>query len=193
MKTLLKIAAITTALAAASQAQAVSTYAGNGHKYAFVAANLSWQDALAAAAAATPIAGYNAYLVTITSAGEDSFVKALTGGALYVWAAGTDAPAEGTWTWAAGPEAGQTFYVLGGPVVGYSHWDAGEPNNASTENYLHLKANAGDWNDIFSTFPSGGYVVEYSLAVPEPADWALFVAGFGLIGAALRRNSRAIA
>lgn len=178
---------------AAVPAQAVTLYAGNGHYYDFVATNLSWQDALAAAAAATPIAGYTAHLVTITSAGEDNFVKALTGSATYVWAAGTDEVLEGTWKWAAGPEAGQTFFVFGSGPVGYSNWNFGEPNNVGAEDYLHFKANAGDWNDIFSTYPSGGYVVEYSLngtAVPEPAGWALLVAGFGFVGTSLRRRSR---
>ncbi len=190
MKTANIFAAVAAALIVAGPAQALTTYAGNGHQYGFVAANLSWQGALAAAAAATPIAGYTAHLVTITSAGEDAFVKSLTGNAVYVWAAGTDAANEGTWKWAAGPEAGQTFFQLGGPVVGYSNWNVGEPNNSSTENYLHIKANAGNWNDIFPTFTSGGYVVEYSSIVPEPAAWMLLVGGFGLTGAAMRRRGR---
>jgi hypothetical protein len=176
----------------ATPAAAVTQFAGNGHYYDFVATNLTWQGALAAAAAATPIAGYTAHLVTITSVGEDNFVKSLTGGATYVWAAGTDEGAEGIWKWAAGPEAGQTFFILNGPIVGYSHWNPGEPNNSGTENYLHFKANQGDWNDIFGTFPSGGYVVEYSPTggVPEPGTWALMVAGFGLAGALMRRRAR---
>ena len=193
MQMMLKIAALASMLGLANPSQALTTYAGNAHQYAFVATSLSWQDALAAAAAATPIAGYDAHLVTITSAGEDAFVKALTGSALYVWAAGTDAALEGTWKWAAGPETGQTYFVNGGPVVGYSNWNAGEPNNSRTENFLHFKANVGDWNDIYPTFPAGGYVVEYSLAVPEPGSWALLIAGFGLTGTALRRNRRACA
>lgn len=193
-KTVLKLALVGASLAATGQAQAVTTtYAGNGHQYEFFATNLSWNDALAAAAVATPIAGYTAHLVTITSAGEDAFVKTLAGNATFVWAAGTDAALEGTWTWAAGPEAGQTFYILGGPIVGYSNWNPGEPNNTGLENYLHINANAdNNWNDISANFPSGGYVVEYSPdgAVPEPATWAMLLAGFALTGTALRRRSR---
>jgi len=175
----------------AAPAAAVTQYAGNGHFYEFVAVNLSWQGALAAAAGATPIAGYTAHLVTITSLGEDNFVKALTGPATFVWAAGTDEDVEGTWKWAAGPEAGQTFFIFGTGSVGFSNWDAGEPNNIGSEDYLHFKANDGNWNDIFSTFPSGGYVVEYSLnssAVPEPASWAMLLGGLGVVGTALRRR-----
>jgi hypothetical protein len=175
----------------AAPAAAVTQFAGNGHLYEFVATNLSWQGALAAAAAATPIAGYTAHLVTITSQAEDDFLKTLTGSATFVWAAGTDEDVEGTWKWAAGPEAGQTFFIFGTGSVGLSNWNAGEPNNVGTEDYLHFKANAGNWNDIFSTFPSGGYVVEYSLnsgAVPEPASWAMLLGGLGVVGTALRRR-----
>ena len=175
---------------AASPVGAATLFSGNGHYYDFVARNVSWQIALANAAAATPMTGFTAHLVTITSAAEDNFVKSLSGAATYVWAAGTDEATEGVWKWAAGPEAGQTFYIRGGPVVGYQHWNPGEPNNNATENYLHIKANAGDWNDIYPTFASGGYVVEYSPStVPEPAAWSLMIAGFGLIGAALRRRT----
>lgn len=185
------IAASALGLLAAPSA-AVTQFSGNGHLYEFVATNLSWQGALAAAAAATPIAGYTAHLVTITSQGEDDFLKTLTGSATFVWAAGTDEDAEGTWKWAAGPEAGQTFFLFGGGPVGFSNWNAGEPNNVGAEDYLHFKANTGNWNDIFSTFPSGGYVVEYSLnsgTIPEPASWAMLLGGLGVVGTALRRRS----
>jgi PEP-CTERM motif/Lectin C-type domain len=188
---------LTTASVAAfilpAQAHALTFFGGHG--YEFVSDNVSWHQALANSAAATPLAGYTAHLVTITSAAEDAFLKTLTGNAVYVWAAGTDAGLEGTWKWAAGPEAGQTFYVLGATAQpGFSNWNAGEPNNSGSENYLHFKANAGDWNDIFATFPSGGYVVEYSsnAAVPEPASWALMIAGFGLVGSAMRRRKPSV-
>ena len=65
----------------AAPASAVTPFAGNGHLYEFVATTLSWQGALAAAAAATPIAGYTAHLVTITAQAEDDFLKTLTGSA----------------------------------------------------------------------------------------------------------------
>lgn len=187
-KTVKLLGAAVATLALPSTAHAASFF--NGHYYEFVNSNLSWQQALAAAAAAPSMAGYTAHLVTITSAAEDAFIKTLTGSATYVWAAGTDEAQEGVWKWAAGPEAGQTFYILGaGSQPGYSHWNEAEPNNQNTENYLHINANQGDWNDIFATFPSGGYVVEYSNAVPEPATWAMMLLGFGAVGAGMRRRN----
>lgn len=178
-----------TAAMIAAPASAATLYAANGHYYEFVPTVLAWDAALAAAETHTAIAGYDSYLVTITDAGEDAFVRALIGSAVYVWAAGTDSATEGTWKWAAGPELGQTFFIKDGPVVGYSNWNAGEPNNSGTENALHLHANGGEWNDVPNGFSGGGYVVEYSAAaVPEPATWALMIGGFGLMGATLRRR-----
>jgi len=186
------LALATGVLAAAAPASAATLYAGNGHLYEFVAQNVSWQTALASAASWTPIAGYTSYLATITDVGEDNFIKALTGAATYVWVAGSDDAVEGVWKWVAGPEAGQIFYGPGAAPGAYSHWNAGEPNNSNTENFLHIKANTGDWNDIYGTFPSGGYVVEYSLSgtggVPEPAVWMTMILGFAAAGAALRRR-----
>lgn len=182
-------AALTVVAAPATAAPVL--YAANGHYYDFVAGNISWDDALAAAETFS-LPGYDSYLVTITSAGEDAFVKALVGANEYVWAAGTDRDAEGVWKWAAGPELGQIFYGAGAPLGAYSNWNVGEPNNSNTENYLHVNANAPkNWNDIYATFGAAGYVVEYSGAVPEPATWALMIGGFGLMGASLRRRRTA--
>lgn len=38
-----------------------------------------------------------------------------------------------------------------------------------------------------------GYVIDSITTVPEPASWALMVAGFGLAGASLRRRQRVVA
>jgi hypothetical protein len=50
------------------------------------------------------------------------------------------------------------------------------------------------WNDSAHSTPYS-YVVEWSAAagVPEPASWAMLIAGFGLVGAAMRRRALAIA
>lgn len=181
--------AAATVLAGTAAVAAPTLYAGNGHYYDFIAGNISWGDALAAADAATPLAGFDSYLVTITDAGEDAFIKALLGSPAneYAWAAGSDDGTEGVWTWRAGPEIGQIFYGSGAPVGAYSNWNGGEPNNLGNEDYLHINANQPrNWNDIYATFPAAGYVVEYSAAVPEPGAWGLMIAGFAGLGAALR-------
>lgn len=199
MKLNLKAAAVAAmaiggAVFAAPASAAPVLFAGNGHYYEFVAQNLSWNDALAAADASTYL-GLDGYLVTITSEAEDSFIKTVIGNAVYVWAAGSDNQQEGVWRWMAGPELGMIFYGPGAAPGAYSHWNSGEPNNNNTENFLHINANAPqNWNDIYATFPSGGYVVEYSsAAVPEPAAWVMMIAGFGAAGALLRRRRTALA
>ena len=181
--------AAATALAATAAVAAPTFYAGNGHYYDFVASNIGWAAALAAADNATPLAGYDSYLVTITDAGEDAFVKALLGSPAneYAWAAGSDDGTEGVWSWRAGPETGQIFFGLGAPVGAYTNWNGGEPNNLNNEDYLHVNANAPrNWNDVTPNFVGAGYVVEYSAAVPEPGAWAMMLLGFGGLGAALR-------
>lgn len=49
---------------------------------------------------------------------------------------------------------------------------------------------ANDWDGIWI---SGALTIEYvpSGVVPEPASWALMIAGFGLVGAAVRRRRMA--
>lgn len=174
---------------------AAQFYAANGHYYQFVAENGSWDLALALAAAAAPMAGFAAHLVTITDAGEDAFVKSLIGSPQFVWAAGTDAAEEGVWRWAAGPEAGQVLYGPGAAPGAFTHWDPGEPNNLGGEDDLQIHAFGGNWNDADPRFGVSGYVVEYSrsAAVPEPASWALMIAGFGMAGGALRRRRALVA
>jgi hypothetical protein len=39
--------------------------------------------------------------------------------------------------------------------------------------------------------PSRSYTLKVSAAVPEPASWAMLIAGFGLIGGAMRRQKAA--
>lgn len=63
--------------------------------------------------------------MTVTSAAEEAFVRALTlltGD--HIWIAATDARSEGTWEWATG-ELGVT-----GNNKTYTNWAAGEPNDA---------------------------------------------------------------
>lgn len=45
-------------------------------------------------------------------------------------------------------------------------------------------------NGVFANNPNGPYQMELIAGVPEPATWALMLAGLGIIGAGLRMNRR---
>lgn len=83
----------------------------------------------------------------------------------------------------AGPQStatvGTTTYTLNG-----FGWDRSSADNVSA----FRAVSGGDPNDYtgqFSFFTS-------SSAVPEPATWAMFILGFGLIGAGLRHRNRQV-
>jgi hypothetical protein len=178
-------------LMSASAVAAPVQWAGNGHFYDFISAPISFDAALAAAAASTHM-GQQGYLATVTSAAEQAFIfgSVTTAG---TWFSGTDRDLEGTWKWIAGPEAGTIFWQ-NGVTLTYANWNGGEPNNVGNEDLLYGNWSADRWNDI----PSGslGYVIEYGglgAVVPEPATWAMMLGGFALMGAAMRRRTPAFA
>ena len=170
--------ALAAALPSAAQA-APSYYAGTNNYYEFVQGTFSWTYALHLAGQMS-FEGRQGHLVTITSAGEDAFVRSLYDG--FAWGAASDAGDEGNFTWRAGPETGQ--------ALTYSAWNIGEPNNAwGDEHYLNITSHDG-WNDVSNGYGLS-FVVEYeTAAVPEPLSWAMMVCGFGLIGGAIRRRDR---
>ena len=64
-------------------------------------------------------------------------------------------------------------------------------NNSSNINHLTWVSTYG--GACQDTFPCGTKVAEGAFsagAVPEPASWALLIAGFGLTGAAMRRRAK---
>lgn len=203
------VAAVGFSACAASAAP--TFWADNGHYYEFVGSGLTFEAALLAAASATPIAGYESYLATITSADENTFIAnveiAARGHLGETWVAGSDRVTEGVWKWVAGPETGQTFWIGGGAGVGgvapagaYANWENSvEPNNNGDEYGVSaFYAGDGGWND-YNGANHVAYVVEYSLApnggtggVPEPAGWALMILGFGGVGAAIRSRRGAV-
>ncbi len=150
-----------------------------GHYYEFVSSpGISWTDAQTAASARS-LFGMQGYLVTVTSAEENTFVFGkLTGQG---WMGASDAASETIWRWVTGPEgledggAGRHFFTqtsggTGGTAVGtyYNNWASGEPNNAGDEDYAHFLTN-GQWNDYPLTLPSiDGYVVEYGGMPGDP-------------------------
>jgi hypothetical protein len=152
--------------------------AANGHVYEYVAADsIKWAVARDFAAQRT-IEGRPGHLATITSAAEQQCVVAalpagLTG---WAWLGGSDAAAEGTWTWVEGPETGTVFWI-GGPKINdnpgqpvpgvYSNFEpTQEPGNSGVEpgeDFAAMKPD-GQWADGGGTAgePIAGFIVEWS-------------------------------
>ena len=137
-----------------------------GNFYQLVTTNANYATA-SANAAATTINGVAGYIVTITSAVENTFIDNLI--VASTWIGASDAGVEGTWDWIEGPENGTTFWSgtgsgSGGAPVGgnYSNWNgAGEPNDfGSGEDFAEIRTN-GVWNDVTGT-GSRDYVIEWS-------------------------------
>ena len=163
-----------------STASAPNTYFNpvNNDYYQFVAGNVDWTTAFNGAQTKT-YNGATGYLVTITSASENDFVKSKVN-ATNIWIGASDAAQEGVWKWVSGPEAGTQFWQGASatatppgsvtPPYNYASWSNGEPNNTSgVENYAvtNWRGTLGLWNDLRNR-PSetiNGYLVEYS----EPA------------------------
>ncbi len=109
----------------------------NGHIYQFVATPTTWQDALLTAEAAS-LAGVSGHLLTIASAGEQSFIEAnFPTGLWLIWIAASDADVEGQWMWLSGPETGTP--------VSYVNWDTGpggaypaQPDGGTGENFAAM-------------------------------------------------------
>ena len=146
-------------------------YAPNNHYYRYVpSTGITWTNALAGASGFT-YNGATGYLVTITNAQENEFIKSYVN-AQNIWIGATDQATEGTWLWAAGPEAGTVFWVGNAsgstvPPLNYASWATGEPNNLNNEDYAvtNWRGSRGFWNDLPVTgggFPANGYLVEFS-------------------------------
>ncbi len=194
MRNILKLSVAALALTYVGQAAAVPVFnPSNGHYYEFIPTIVtSGPAAIAAAAAATPIAGYDNYLVTITSMQENAFIGSNVT-TFNSWLGGSDAAVEGVWRWVVGPENGQIFFGPGAPVGAYSLWSGGSPATNTANNFAAtFGGNPSTWFDTGTN--NLGYIVEYSLSavagVPEPGTWATMLAGFGLMGFALRNGER---
>ena len=122
----------------------------NGHSYYRSTGTATWTTARANCAA------MGGYLVTITSAAEQSFI-------FNIWPSGwiglTDEVTEGTWRWV----TGETY--------SYKNWNSGEPNNAGNEDYVQFVSN-GRWNDLPNNV-SLPYVLEFNYVVTT-SSWTLY-------------------
>ena len=149
-------------------------YSGTGHYYEVVSATKTWSQAKVLAAAST-YEGLTGYLVTITSAGENAFIKAKVNANSWIGASDdnnetTGTTVEGHWQWVTGPEAGKTFFCddideSDGCEVddGYSYqnWNSGEPNNSGNESRGQFYTASGKWNDLRTTHTQTAYIIEY--------------------------------
>ena len=147
----------------------------NGHIYKFIPGQITFLNARTAASSSL-YEGVPGYLVTITSADEQSFINSKTD-AKNIWTGLSDEDSEGDWIWLDGPEAGTVIrrgnstsavgddYNVEGQ---YNNWAPNEPNECcSGEDYMVTSWNNGSqWNDFgppsFPNDPSiGGYLVEF--------------------------------
>lgn len=136
---------------------------GNGHWYEFVREWVPYSTALADAASRV-YDGLTGYLATITSAEENTFVRSVAD-TQNPWGSGTtlllalsDSGNQGTWSWQAGPEFGDT--------ASYTNWYAWEPASWPGADYA-LMDGSGGWF-AGNQYYNATYVVEYGAAAPAP-------------------------
>ncbi|HEY1376238.1 MAG TPA: choice-of-anchor Q domain-containing protein [Gemmataceae bacterium] len=142
----------------------------NNHYYLRSSVSATWVQAEQFAVA------FGGHLASIGSADENAFVAGTMGAG---WIGFTDDPAYGGqefgdtsgspnrgegWVWTDGTPAP---YPVGGPLVGYMNWNAGEPNNSGgAENYAEIQGSGG-WNDL-STQTNPG-IAEFTTLPNIPA------------------------
>ena len=143
----------------------------NGHVYEYVSGSFPFSAARSGALSSS-YEGEDGYLVTITSADEQSFVNNNTT-AKNIWTGLSDESSEGTWYWLDGPEKDEVIWIGeedGAPQGGnYTNWCVGtEPNNwGSGEDYMVTNWSGGScWNDYGPPATAGagsseGYLIEY--------------------------------
>jgi hypothetical protein len=150
----------------------------NGHFYRPITTTATYTNARAASLLTT-FKGQQGYLVTITSADEDTFIfnNVPQGN---IWFALTDEVEEARWTIDAGPEKGTLIKINNGQLNGnipgqYNNWAGGEPNNSGNEDYAVTKWGGGSqWNDLPNHF-SNPYVIEYGTwSNPDDATFTEF-------------------
>lgn len=152
----------------------------NESYYRYVASSgISWTTAQVGALALT-YNGATGYLVNVTTASENDFIKTKVNAA-NVWIGGSDAAVEGVWRWMDGPEAGTQFWQ--GTSTGtatapffYASWSPGEPNNYNVhdsggEGYavINWLGGLGLWNDCPNNAAGCGTAAGYLAEFTPPA------------------------
>ena len=144
----------------------------NGHFYRPISTAQTYSTAKTLASQQT-FKGQTGYLVTVTSANEESFVISNVPQS-NIWIALSDVAQEGYWRIDAGPENGTLIKTQNGQLAGniagqYNNWCGGEPNNSGGEHYAVTKWGGGScWNDLPNHY-SCAYIVEFG-TWSKPAD-----------------------
>jgi VCBS repeat-containing protein len=125
----------------------------NGHYYALVRGDITWQAANAAAQSLR-FRGAQGHLATLTSAAEQQFLTDLAGPAnTRLWLGLTDEGTEGIFRW-----------VTGEPLS-FTNWAPGQPaNTGGQEHYgeiVNLPNVPWRWNDASASWIDFGYFVEF--------------------------------
>src|SRR5882724_3981905 len=135
---------------------------GNNHYYEAVAApnGINWANANAAAVA------QGGYLVTITSATENTFVFNLISGSQY-WS-GSIGPWLGGFQPAGSSEpAGGWQWLNNDGGFSYTSWSSIEPNNSGgSEDRVQYWMQQSVWNDCSGNITTHGYVIEFNPPSP---------------------------
>lgn len=163
-----------------------AVFSTNGHYYDVITGSRTWAQAYENAKTQTVASSVNGvlctgYLVTITSAAEQTFVQSKVRadswiGASddynYIFSSGTtkkyadQAASEGQWHWVTGPESGTQILSSNNRASTvnseYNNFASGEPNNWSgSEAYGQIYNADGYWNDLGPGNTQGAYIVEF--------------------------------
>ena len=155
---------------------------GNDHYYDVIYSGyyIPWTTARDEASA------LGGYLVTITSAEEQSWLLSQFGGETiqrkWIGAEQTGGPEPaGGWEW------------VTDEIWSYTNWSLGQPDNYDYANYAEIYNTSGVWNDQPLTKKNtSGYIIEYNSdpdAPPVPEPITVFLLGISGLGL-LRRFNR---
>ncbi|MEO9822362.1 MAG: lectin-like protein [Paracoccaceae bacterium] len=177
--------------------QWTTTSGGNGHWYEVIDIPSDWNTARDDAVSRV-WNNLQGYLVSITSAAENSFILNTLNPSQFgaLWTGGTDVATEGVFTWVDGPEDGLIFRN-GTLDTGFTSWFPGEPNNSGGEDYVEIGFFSTFWNDRPGAQP-WSYIVEYGgvsanepIVAPLPESGLLLMAGVGALFLSSRRKKAA--
>jgi len=153
-------------------------YPGTGHYYQFFrnymdhhyfyGSDMGFITGKTAASMATAKSfnGYNGYLATVTSQGENDFLFSLVPSGYAGWISGTSADTPGVWRYDSGPEEGIQFSAEQESINGrYTNWNSGT-TDSDKDNYIILGADNSSFWKATSEDPSMynvGFFVEYGV------------------------------